>query len=109
MIESAVDALLARNGLRRADIRFWVAHPGGRKVLDNVQRHLGLTDEQLRFSRAVLRKFGNMSSPTVMFVLDEVMRTGDLQPADYSVKSDEPAFDKVFRKPLFEYLSENSS
>jgi alkylresorcinol/alkylpyrone synthase len=46
MIEGAVDALLARNGLRRSDIRFWVAHPGGRKVIDNVQRHLGLTDEQ---------------------------------------------------------------
>jgi alkylresorcinol/alkylpyrone synthase len=85
MIEGAVDALLTRNGLRRADIRFWVAHPGGRKVIDNVQRHLGLTDEQLRFSRAVLRNYGNMSSPTVMFVLDEVIRTGNTELGDLGV------------------------
>jgi polyketide synthase Type III len=85
LIERALEVLLKRNHLSRADVRFWVAHPGGRKVIDKVQRHLGLTDEQLRFSRAVMRKFGNMSSPTVMFVLDEVMRTGAPQPGDWCV------------------------
>jgi polyketide synthase Type III len=85
LIERALDALLQRNHLNRADIRFWVAHPGGRKVINNLQRHFGLTDEQLRFSRAALRNFGNMSSPTVMFVLDEVMRTGNPQPGDWGV------------------------
>ena len=85
LIERALDALLKRNRLNRADVRFWVAHPGGRKVIDNLQKHLGLTDEQVRFSRAVMRNFGNMSSPTVMFVLDQVMRTGDPQPGDWGV------------------------
>jgi hypothetical protein len=80
LIERALDALLKRNRLNRTDVRFWIAHPGGRKVIDNLQKHLGLTDEQLRFSRAVMRNFGNMSSPTVMFVLEEVMRTGDPNP-----------------------------
>jgi predicted naringenin-chalcone synthase len=85
MIERAVDALLERNHVSRADIRFWIVHPGGRKVLDNVQHHLGLTDEQLRFSRTVLRNYGNMSSATVMFVLDEVIRNGDPRPTDLGV------------------------
>ncbi len=85
LIERALNALLERNRLSRADIRFWVAHPGGRKVIDKLQEHLGLTDEQLRFSRSVMRNFGNMSSPTVMFVLDEVIRTGDPQPGDWGV------------------------
>ena len=85
MIERAVDRLLTRNRMRRTDVRFWIAHPGGRKVIDNVQSHLGLTDEQLGFSRAVLRNYGNMSSPTVMFVLEEVIRTGDPQPGDWGV------------------------
>jgi predicted naringenin-chalcone synthase len=85
LIERALHALLKRNRLNRADVRFWVTHPGGRKVIDNLQKHLGLTDEQLRFSRAVMRNFGNMSSPTVMFVLDEVMRTGHLQSGDWDV------------------------
>ncbi len=85
MIERAVVPLLERNGLARSDIRFWVAHPGGRKVLDNVQKHIGLTDEQLRFSKAVMRNYGNMSSATVMFVLDEVVRSGDPHPGDWGV------------------------
>ncbi len=85
MIENAVDPLLLRNGLNRSYIRFWVAHPGGRKVIDEVKKHIGLTDEQLQFSRNVLRNYGNMSSPTVMYVLDEVVRLGDPQPGDWGV------------------------
>lgn len=85
MIENALEPLLHRHGLSRSQIRFWVIHPGGRKVIDNVQRHFGITDEQLRFSRSVLRNYGNMSSPTVMFVLDEVVRNGDPRPGDWGV------------------------
>ena len=85
MIERAVDPLLERNGLGREDIRFWVAHPGGRKVIDNVQKQLGLTDPQLRFSRDILRNFGNMSSPTVLFVLNEVVRDGEPRAGDWGV------------------------
>jgi 3,5-dihydroxyphenylacetyl-CoA synthase len=85
MIETALEPLLHRNALRRSSIRFWVIHPGGRKVIDNVQKHFGMTNMQLRFSRAVLRNYGNMSSPTVMFVLDEVVRNGDPRPGDWGV------------------------
>ena len=85
MIENALQPLLQRHGLSQAQIRFWVVHPGGRKVIDNVQRHFGMTNEQLRFSRSVLRNFGNMSSPTVMFVLDEVVRNGSPQSGDWGV------------------------
>jgi predicted naringenin-chalcone synthase len=85
LIQGALTPLLERHGLSRSDIRFWVAHPGGRKVIDNVQNALRLTDAQLRFSRAVLRQYGNMSSPTVLFVLDEVVRTGDPRAGDWGV------------------------
>jgi len=85
MIERSLDPLLERNGLARSDVRFWIAHPGGRKVIDNVQRQMGLADEQLRYSKAVMRSYGNMSSPTVMFVLDEVVRNGDPRPGDWGV------------------------
>jgi len=85
MIEKALQRLLQRHGLSRPDIRFWVVHPGGRKVMDDGQRHLGLTDAQIRFSRAVLRNYGNMSSPTVMFVLDEVVRNGDPCRGDWGI------------------------
>jgi predicted naringenin-chalcone synthase len=85
MIETALQQLLQRHGLSRSQIRFWVVHPGGRRVIDNVQKHFGMTDTQLCFSRAVLQNYGNMSSPTVMFVLDEVIRTGDPRRGDWGV------------------------
>lgn len=87
MIETALLRLLHRHGLSTSDIRFWIVHPGGRKVLDNVQKHFGMTDAQLRFSRTVLRNYGNMSSPTVMFVVDEVVRNGDPRPGDLGIMS----------------------
>lgn len=85
MIDQALQRLLRRHGLSQSHIRFWVVHPGGRKVIHNVQKHFGMTDAQLRFSRAVLRNYGNMSAPTVMFVLDEVVRNGDPRLGDWGV------------------------
>ena len=53
----------------------WAVHPGGRSVLDAVQNALGLPPDALADSRAVLRAFGNMSSCTILFVLDRLLRT----------------------------------
>ncbi|PKO17031.1 3-oxoacyl-ACP synthase [candidate division BRC1 bacterium HGW-BRC1-1] len=61
--------LLARNGLQQSDIKWWAVHPGGTQVLDQVGRHLGLSREALRFSYDVFENYGNMSSPSVLFVL----------------------------------------
>jgi 3,5-dihydroxyphenylacetyl-CoA synthase len=85
MVEKALDPLLQRHELSRSDIRFWVVHPGGRKVINDVQQYLKLTDEQTRFSRLVLRNYGNMSSPTAMFVLNEVVENGDPRTGDLGV------------------------
>jgi predicted naringenin-chalcone synthase len=82
MIETALLQMLRRQRISQSDIRFWVVHPGGRKVIDNVQKHFGIGEDQLRFSRNVLRNYGNMSSPTVMFVLDEIVLKGDPRPGD---------------------------
>lgn len=56
-----------------ADISHWAVHAGGRSILDAVQQGLALGPEALRHSRAVLRDFGNMSSATLMFVLDRIL------------------------------------
>jgi 3,5-dihydroxyphenylacetyl-CoA synthase len=85
LTERGLHRLLKRHELSTSDIRFWVAHPGGRKVINSLQQYLGLTDAQMQFSRAVLRNYGNMSSPTVMFVLDEVVRNGDPRPGDLGI------------------------
>ncbi|GAA3551490.1 type III polyketide synthase [Microlunatus spumicola] len=71
-LPAAVPSLL---GLVRPDeVDRWAVHPGGRSVLDHVQTALGLADEDLAPSRDVLRRYGNMSSPTVLFVLADLLR-----------------------------------
>lgn len=52
----------------------WAVHPGGRSVLDAVETALDLDGSALAASRAILRQHGNMSSATVLFVLDALMR-----------------------------------
>ncbi len=57
------------------DMDLWAVHPGGRSILDAVDGGLELAPDKLAASRAVLRDYGNMSSATVMFVLEQLMRT----------------------------------
>lgn len=59
------------------DPDLWAVHAGGRSILDAVQQALALPPEALRYSRAVLRDFGNMSSATLVFVLDRILRDPD--------------------------------
>lgn len=66
-----VDGL--RNRFRVNDLSLWAVHPGGRSILDAAETSLGLPAEALAPSRRVLRDYGNMSSPTVMFVLKDLM------------------------------------
>ena len=56
-----------------ADVQLWGVHPGGKSVLDAVERGLALPSDALAASREVLNRFGNMSSATVMFVLERLM------------------------------------
>jgi predicted naringenin-chalcone synthase len=55
-------------------IDLWAVHPGGRSILDAVEQGIGLPADALVFSRDILARFGNMSSATVMFVLEQVLR-----------------------------------
>jgi len=75
LVSALVDRLVSEFDVSREDIAHWVIHSGGRKVIDSIQHEIGLTDDQIRHSRTVLNNFGNMSSPTVLFVLNELLRT----------------------------------
>jgi predicted naringenin-chalcone synthase len=63
-------------GHRPQEVALWAIHPGGRSVLDAVERALELPPERLCASREVLRRYGNMSSATVMFVLKSMLEEG---------------------------------
>lgn len=67
---------------RPSDVPVWAVHPGGRAILDRTGEALDLPDAALAPSRAVLSRHGNMSSATVLFVLDEAMRGDDLSDGD---------------------------
>jgi alkylresorcinol/alkylpyrone synthase len=85
MLHELVEAMLEEHGLAKQDIRFWILHSAGRKVLDNARQYLGLSEDEFCWSRSVLRDYGNMSSATVLFVLEKVMSSGLPKPGDLAV------------------------
>jgi predicted naringenin-chalcone synthase len=70
-----------RDGRGVAEIDLWAVHPGGRSILDRVQSALDLPAERLAASRSVLRRYGNMSSATVLFVLADLLAGATPEPA----------------------------
>ena len=73
---AALDAFLARSSLTRDAFVRPCCHPGGVKVIEALERVFGLSLGHLDVERDVLRNYGNMSAPTVLFVLDGLVRAG---------------------------------
>jgi len=69
-----LDAFLHRHALSRGDVAATACHPGGAKVVNALEAVFGLDDGAMAAERRVLRDYGNMSAPTVLFVLREVLR-----------------------------------
>ncbi len=67
---------LAQHGLSIEDIRAWAIHPGGPRILTACAEALALDDDALRPSREVLAEYGNMSSPTLLFVMERLRAAG---------------------------------
>lgn len=75
-----MDSWLESMGSSHDQIASWAIHPGGPKILDAVERALNLREGATQISRDVLRENGNMSSPTVLFVLDRIRRNRERGP-----------------------------
>ena len=84
-IRPAMDDFLSPHGLGVATVGHVVAHPGGAKVLEGFAEALELPPNRLRHSWDVLRDYGNMSSPTCLFVLDRYLRAGDIGPGETAI------------------------
>lgn len=67
-----VEDFLRQQDLSPADIEHWALHTGGEKIIAILQKELGLDDEQVAPSRKILSEYGNLSSPTVLFVFNEI-------------------------------------
>ena len=75
-IRPAMEAMLASQGLAIEDVDRFICHPGGMKVIEAIEAAFGLGQGSLNHEREVLADHGNMSSPTVLFILDRVRRAG---------------------------------
>ena len=80
-----VGSFLDDCGLQLGDVRHLLVHPGGRKILEAFAETLELPASALAASRAVLREHGNLSSATVLFVLEEHLRTVEAKPGDHGL------------------------
>jgi alkylresorcinol/alkylpyrone synthase len=75
-LAKAVDQMCAQLGIRRDEIDRLCCHPGGVKVIDAIETALELNQGELNLEREVLHDYGNMSAPTVLFVLDRLLERG---------------------------------
>ena len=80
-----VEDLLGPHGLAAADVAHWAVHPGGPEIIDRVQRRLGLSDDQMARSREVLADGGNRSSATILFILEQLLASGEAEPGQWIV------------------------
>jgi alkylresorcinol/alkylpyrone synthase len=82
---SDVDLFLADSGLHRSDIASWIIHTGGPKILEAVEDSLELPPGALEVSWECLRRVGNLSSASVLVVLQDVLAQRRSEPGDYSI------------------------
>jgi predicted naringenin-chalcone synthase len=85
MMKEMADGLLESQGLKKEHVRHFVLHSAGRRVIERVRRLMDLDDSQVAHSRRVLKQFGNMSSATVFFVLEETLRSAQPVAGDWGL------------------------
>jgi alkylresorcinol/alkylpyrone synthase len=84
-VKRLADDFLARNGLKRGDVSAFLLHPGGQKLLSFMEAELELTRADTEISWDVLRRFGNLSSASVLFILQEWMARREMPSESYGL------------------------
>lgn len=81
-LKPVVEAFLAENRCENGKIDHWVLHPGGRKILETYGESFGLGNAALRWTRNSLATVGNLSSASVLFILNDLLESGTPKPGD---------------------------
>ncbi len=84
-VKEVVALLCKKSGIQRDAIQYWIAHTGGKRVLDEIQKSLSLPDLALAPSRKILKNYGNLSSPSVLYVLEEVLTSSSPKKGELSI------------------------
>lgn len=81
-LPGVVERFLHRNRLDRSQIDHWIVHPGGRRIIENIQSALELSDEDVAVSWSVLAEHGNVGTPSVLYVLEDTIEQCRPQPGE---------------------------
>jgi alkylresorcinol/alkylpyrone synthase len=81
-LPDVVAGFLRRNDLERSDIDHWMAHPGGRRIVENVESALALSREDLATSWSALAEHGNIGTPSILYVLKETIERHQPEPGE---------------------------
>ena len=84
-VKGLAEGFLARQGLRRDDISAFLLHPGGQKLLSFMQEELGLDRSDTEISWEILRRYGNLSSASVLFILNEWLVQKEMPSGSYGL------------------------
>ncbi|MCZ6769063.1 MAG: type III polyketide synthase [Acidobacteria bacterium] len=84
-LKNNIHEFLKRNQLKVKDLSHFVIHPGGAKILHDFRKSLDLSEGMLEPSRFVLKNYGNMSSPTLLFILDHIISERSPQKSDWGL------------------------
>jgi len=84
-IHGLIREFLARHGKTRADIKGWILHPGGARLLGNIEQELGLCKCDTQPSWDILGNVGNLSSATILFILQEWLEKRPLKTGEHAV------------------------
>lgn len=84
-LRMAIDSLCAEHGIAPSEIRHWGLHPGGPKVIDAIAAEFGLSTEAAALTWRTLASIGNVSAPTVLYMLDELRRQIRPKPGEYGL------------------------
>jgi alkylresorcinol/alkylpyrone synthase len=81
-LPAIAESFLRRNHLEHSDIDHWIVHPGGRRIIENVQTALGLSREDVATSWRALAEHGNVGTPSIMYVLKDTIEHYEPEPGE---------------------------
>ncbi|MBD2435587.1 type III polyketide synthase [Nostoc sp. FACHB-110] len=98
-VAPVIENFLASHSLTKNSIDLWAIHPGGTRIIENAQHSLGLSDHQVAISWEILQEYGNMLSPSVLFVIERMLLKCQDSQSPHSVNHHQKDAD-ITNKPL---------
>ena len=84
-LKPVVEEFLRESGVDRAEIGWWMLHPGGRRIVEEYGRAFELNDDALKWTKGSLAEVGNVSSASALMILSDVLESGQAKPGDRGI------------------------